>query len=562
MKKTVFIISLLAATTASAQSSLDLFTASSNQLRGTARYISMSGAFGALGGDISTLTQNPAGIGVYRSSEISATMDIDGQRNTLRAPNFATLTNTHVACDNFGYVGAINLGSSSVMPYFQWGATYNRLNSYERSYRGYFPMIGTSWTNYIAEASNGYAQRELFGTGSYDPFYSSGGDWLSILSYNTMLINPNPLTNRDGDYVGLFQGSSTGNAEVDVHEQGYIDEYSINFGGNFSDIIYWGIGFGIRDLNFTRYANYNEQISNAWVPVDEDPVENTGYRPANLKYGNGAAEWGIDTYQHVTGTGFNVKLGLIFKPVNEFRLGLAVHTPTWYKLDFQQSAKVDFRLGNKEADGFYTFDNYPGGPDANNPYASTGDGYYNKDMKTPWRLMASAAGVLGGRFILSADYIYEAYPSMGITNSNDPQRENIAADVKQYYKGSNELRLGAELRVTPKFSIRAGYGLKSSSSKSEAYNNENMVYTSGVSTMYTFEGDRQNVSFGIGYRLGQFYFDAAYIHTMQTSQWSAFTPFPKAAKQVYSLVDNAERGPSAQLQETHNRFALTVGFKF
>ena len=52
-----------------AQSAIDAYRFSQPDLRGTARFMGMGGAFGALGGDLSTLSQNPAGIGVYRSNE-------------------------------------------------------------------------------------------------------------------------------------------------------------------------------------------------------------------------------------------------------------------------------------------------------------------------------------------------------------------------------------------------------------------------------------------------------------------------------------------------------------
>lgn len=534
----------------SAQSAVDYYNLSASQLRGTARYMSMAGAFGALGGDISTLTQNPAGIGVYRSSDITATLDIDPRRTTLDNTGSQPYRNskTNVACNNFGYIGAARTGSE-IMPFFQWGASYNRINSFNRYYRGYFPEINTSWTNQIANASQGYNPAELEGiTGSngYDPFFSSDVDWLSALAYNTFLINGG----QNGIYDGLFQANSFGNAEVEVREQGYIDEYSINFGGNFSDMIYWGIGFGIRDLQFNRVANYNEQISDAYVPVDPNDV--------NIM-GTGAAEWGIDTYQSVSGTGFNLKVGVIFKPINEFRLGLAVHTPTWYNMQFNQSAQVTYGLGRMENDNYYTFDNYPGGPDESNPYAETGDGYWTRKCRTPWRLMASAAGVLGGRFILSADYIYEAYPSMG--DSGFDASQDVANDIKQYYTGSSELRLGAELRVTPKFSIRAGYGLKSSGVKAGARDGQDYIYTSGVSTMYTFEGTRHNITFGLGYRWSSVYVDLAYVHSTSTAQWNAFSPFPHQPEQAYTL-DRPYFGPQADLTDTSNRIALTLGFRF
>lgn len=534
----------------SAQSAVDYYNLSASQLRGTARYMSMAGAFGALGGDISTLTQNPAGIGVYRSSDITATLDIDPRRTTLDNTGSQPYRNskTNVACNNFGYIGAARTGSE-IMPFFQWGASYNRINSFNRYYRGYFPEINTSWTNQIANASQGYNPAELEGiTGSngYDPFFSSDVDWLSALAYNTFLINGG----QNGIYDGLFQANSFGNAEVEVREQGYIDEYSINFGGNFSDMIYWGIGFGIRDLQFNRVANYNEQISDAYVPVDPNDV--------NIM-GTGAAEWGIDTYQSVSGTGFNLKVGVIFKPINEFRLGLAVHTPTWYNMQFNQSAQVTYGLGRMENDNYYTFDNYPGGPDESNPYAETGDGYWTRKCRTPWRLMASAAGVLGGCFILSADYIYEAYPSMG--DSGFDASQDVANDIKQYYTGSSELRLGAELRVTPKFSIRAGYGLKSSGVKAGARDGQDYIYTSGVSTMYTFEGTRHNITFGLGYRWSSVYVDLAYVHSTSTAQWNAFSPFPHQPEQAYTL-DRPYFGPQADLTDTSNRIALTLGFRF
>lgn len=553
MKKTlIFLVFSAAGLTALAQGAVDYHTLSSSQLRGTARYMSMAGAFGALGGDISTLTQNPAGIGVYRSSDISATLSIDPRRTTLDDTGFQAFRNkqTNVACNNFGYVGAARTGLD-IMPYFQWGASYNRINDYRRYYRGYFPVSNTSWTNAIAAASEGYAPDQLLGRRvpkAYNPFFESVDqvDWLSALAYNTLLINGG----QDGNYLGLYKTNSSANAEVEVRESGYIDEYSINFGGNFADMIYWGIGFGIRDLQFTRTANYNEMISDALVPVDPDDPD---------RLGNGAAEWSIDSYQTVSATGFNLKFGLIYKPINELRIGLAVHSPTWYSYRFNQNAQVTYGLGKLEPDNYYTFDNYAGGPDADNPFAKTGNGYWTRSGKSPWRLMASAATVIGGRFILSADYVYEAYPSMG--DSGTDASADIAADIKRYYTGASELRLGAEIRVTPKFSLRAGYGLKTSGVKEAIRNGRDYVYTSGVTTMYTLDGTRHNLTCGLGYRFKSVYADLAYVHSTSKAQWNAFSPFPHTPG-GYDVPSAAQRGPQANLTDTYNQIALTVGFRF
>lgn len=544
------IIALSCSGMAGAQGATDAFRLSQTQLRGTARYLSMGGAFGALGGDLSTLNQNPAGIGVYRSSEIGATLDVDMQRFTMQNTGADPYTHsqTRAACNNFGYVGAVRTGSS-LMPFFQWGVTYNRVNSFERYYRGYFPQIGTSWTNYVANLSEGYSTKSLLGTKDYDPFFDSDVPWISALAFNTMVMNASPYqqgTNQQ--YVGLFKDGSTGDAQVEVREKGYVDEYSINFGGNFANIVYWGLGFGITDLSYTQWSYYDEQVSDALVPNGND---------SGLT--NGAAEWGIENYNTVSGTGFNVKFGLIFKPVNEFRIGLAIHSPTWYHLNFSQNAWIDYGLGQIESDGYYTWDSQVD----QNDFANTQEGYWSRKLKTPWRFMASAAGVIGGRFILSADYVYEAYPDMTVSDGGG-EFTTISDDIHQYYQGSSELRLGAEVRVTPQFSLRAGYGYKATGAKQDARNGLDYVYTSGTQSIYEFAGNRQNFSFGLGYRFGGFYVDAAYVHTTQTNEWDAFSPSPRAnnGDAMYALAQNAAYGPHAQVKDTHNRLVFTLGFKF
>lgn len=546
MKKYILLSTAIsAALGVSAQTAMDAFTASQSQLRGTARYVSMGGAFGALGGDLSTLNQNPAGLGVYRSSEFGATLDIDFLSTSMSNTGSRVLTDkkTRAACNNFGYAGSMNTGSS-VMPYFAWGATYNRVASFDRSYKGDFPELPSSWTNYVASLSGGFSGEQLWGTDTYDPFFDSNVPWISALAYNTFLINP--ARNSNG-YVGLMQPGSYGKASIDVTERGYIDEYSINFGGNFSNMFYWGIAFGITDISYKQNSYYSEFIHDALVPASED----------SNRLVNGQAEWGIENMQQVNGSGFNVKLGLIFKPINEFRLGFAVHTPTWYHLTYNTNAWVDYGLGEIENDGYYTIDSMVGDE---NPYATTGNGYWDMKLKTPWRIMASAAGVIGGRFIISADYVYEAYPSMAFSDDLG-ELTDISGDIKHYYKPSNELRLGAEFRMSPSWSVRAGYNWKSSASKTAVREGMDYLYTNGTQSMAEFKGDRNNISVGLGYRTGGFYIDAAYVHSTQKSDWFAFSSFP-AVGDGYALASGAYTSPRATLTSNHNNLVLSIGFKF
>ncbi len=519
-----------------AQGATDLYQLSQTELRGTARFMSMGGAFGALGGDLSTLNQNPAGIGVYRGSEIGVTLDIDiqGSKFTPNQGQSSTMSQTKVACNNFGYVGTTQL-FNDIMPTFSWGASYSRRVSFDRVYSGYVSSIGTSLSNYAAYMSQDYAPSELLGTtGSdgYDPFNNPDIPWLSALAYNTYLIYE-----VGGQYNGLFKNGSAGDAAVNVRQRGSVDEYSINFGGNFANTVYWGLGFGITDLNFTSDTYYDEQIADARIPN----ADATGVATGN-------AAFGLGNHENVSGTGFNFKFGLIFKPINELRIGFAVHTPTYYSLTYNRNAWVDYNLQspdfNPQAQTGYAYTN-----NDDNPYDYTGYGNWNANLNTPWRLVASIAGVIGGRGIISMDYEYNAYQNMSVGDSWG-KFEDVSADVHSYYKASNTLRIGAEYRLTPQWSLRAGYSIKSSPVQTDAYDNRDYIYTSGTNPSYTFDNTIQYITCGLGWRYKGFYADAAYVHKHRESRWSAFTNF------------NGVTPPEATITDNNNHIVLSVGYKF
>ncbi len=525
-----------------AQTAIDVFSTSQSDLRGTARFMSMGGAFTALGGDISTLNQNPAGIGVFRTNDISATLDINIMSS--KAAGNAATNMTKVNCNNFGYVGAVRLDSET-MPFFNWGASYSRVASFDRHYRGSLGSIGTSYTNLVANntTTDGYYPDELYAGGNYDPYqdYQTMAPWSSILMYNAYCINP--LSDGSNSYSGLYDYDATqATGYFDVEEKGHIDEYAINFGGNILNTLYWGIGFGITDIEFKQFTTYGESLDNANVPYD------TYY----ISGGNGSMA--LDNYKRIFGSGFNFKAGLIFKPVNEFRLGIAVHTPTYYNLTYEGQAAASYNFTSSE----YT----DGTPVRGTAYTD----YDEFDFKTrsPWRLMVGAAGVIGGRAIISADYEYRGYSDMNTSDFNGNSYKYVNEDIKTYYKGANIIRLGAEYRITPQVSARIGYSYESSPVRSEildpSQNQVDYVYTSGpddteTQPSYTFDRSTQYITAGLGYRYKQFYADFAYVHRYRQSDYHAFTDY----------VDNDNyivRAPQAKLTDHNNSLVLTVGFKF
>lgn len=116
-----------------AQTAVDAMSLSQGGLRGTARFMSMGGAFTALGGDMSTLNQNPGGIGIYRSSEIALTGDLEFSSVKSEADGFSNTENkTRFSVNNFGYIGAVRLGNDA-MPFFNWGVSYARTRAEDNS---------------------------------------------------------------------------------------------------------------------------------------------------------------------------------------------------------------------------------------------------------------------------------------------------------------------------------------------------------------------------------------------------------------------------------------------
>ena len=140
MKKIVFALLLCGLPLfLNAQDAFDVLQMSQTELRGSSRFQSMAGAFGALGGDISTLTQNPAGIGVYRNSDIGITLSLDCNSTESGVDK---LNETKFNVNNVGYIGAIRLNSESV-PNLNFGFSYNRLQSFNRHYVGGVANIPT-----------------------------------------------------------------------------------------------------------------------------------------------------------------------------------------------------------------------------------------------------------------------------------------------------------------------------------------------------------------------------------------------------------------------------------
>lgn len=537
-----------------AQSPVDAYQISQNDLKGTARFMSMGGAFGALGGDLSTLSQNPAGIGVYRSNELGVSVDLDIQSATTNYMGLeSNKKNTNFYLNNIGGVAAIRL-NSKILPNFNIGFTYNKGASFNRSYRGGIGSLKTSLSNYIAGIANSYelTDADVKSTNSYDPYNPGPQDryvpWSAILGYDSYLISPEGPEDQP-DWQGQFGNGTQGSGFYNVRESGSLDEYNIAIGGNIANVLYWGMNFDIVSVDYNISSLWGESMRNAYV-----------YNPEVGRVQQMDANWGMTNLYNMNGTGFNYQLGLIVKPIQELRLGIAFHTPTYFNLTENFYAeRVDYDYPFK--DGNY--------------FAETNDGNptYNKiNLQTPWKVIVSAAGVIGSKAIISMDYEWNSTRDMKYTEANDyswgwndwddwgyysynaPTPEQEANNqIKVMYRNTNTIRVGAEYRALPSLSLRAGYSWTSSPVTREAKDQLTNVPTAGTLANFRLDNNTQYITCGLGYRYGGWYIDAAYVWKHMSSTFQPFAADPSNV--AATLMD-------PKVTFCNSQIVLSTGFRF
>ena len=383
------------------QSAVDAYRFSQPDLKGTARFMSMGGAFGALGGDLSTLSQNPAGIGVYRSNELGVTFDLDLQNSTSESMGVKTSDNqTKFLLNNLGGVATLKL-QSNALPNLNIGFTYNKGASFNRRYKGSIPRLNMSLTNYIAGMANnaGLTVADVQTVEGFDPYNPNDGGiaapWLTILGYDALLINPNGDPD-DPDWTGQWGNAATidgvnhpatsGSGYFNVEEKGSVDEYNIAIGGNIANKVFWGMNFDIINFDYRLQSLWSEDLRDAWVEnIATGDIEQT------------TSNWNLQNLYRANGSGFNYQIGVIVKPIQELRIGFAAHTPTWYKLTETFSAEMNANYFGRRF-GTMTNNDVPG--------------YNDVNFRTPWKLIASVAGVIGSNLIVSFDYEWQSYKNM------------------------------------------------------------------------------------------------------------------------------------------------------
>lgn len=525
-----------------AQTVYDAAKIADKDLNGTARFVGMGGAMSALGGDISTIGTNPAGIGIYRSHDVMTSFSLSsfGTDANYMGNNLST-SKMKGSYDNLGFVLSTKIGNKTTLRYVNFGFNYHKSNSFYGNMEMGGDLGNQSQSYYMAQQAAGI---ESWGN---SPYTDVNIGWLSVLGYDGWLItdittdktgtpyldedgnqindvNGNPLYRTPGVYYGLYDN---GNASYRSEQRGGIEQYDFNISFNIKDRVYLGLTLGAYSVDYNKYTTYGESYENG-------------------EY------YSLTSNNQIVGAGFDVKVGAIIRPFeySPLRVGLAVHTPTFYSLDYKTRAYVESSLydpvtGKNEAASVATEN------------IVDGDMIREFRLQTPWLYNVSLGYTIGNSWALGAEYEYQDYSSMEF---RDPQGFSDSFEFENsttaMLKGVHTFRAGLEYKVIPQFAIRAGYNYRSALFNKDAFKD---LPINSIQTDTDFSNTQalNNYTVGIGYRGSMFYADLAYKFT---SCKSDFYPFVNM-NQTDNVLEITS--PEAtKVTDSRSQVLLTLGVRF
>ncbi len=446
--------------TGQAQNSTDAFRFSSYDILGSARFVALGGAFGAVGGDLSTLNYNPAGLGIFQSSEFSFSPTLNySATDAIYNGSKGIDSRTNINHGLFGMVttGRFHNGSkanSSGWKAVNYGFSINRIKNFSNNIFIAGESQSSSLANVWRDNANGYLPEDLH------PF-SEG------LAWETYILDTVP-----GNPTQYYSGAPAGGVSQTYWEEskGYKNEISLAMSANYNDKLIIGISVGIPTLHYERSIEYREYALQSPADYEFDEIVYT----ENLL---------------TEGAGINAKIGFILIVSPSVRFSGAYHTPTYYpELNDEYYSDLESFMG----DGNSYFKESP-----------IGNMVYN--LSTPSRYMLGISSFFYKNGFISLDYEYMDYGNSKLTSSTysfTDENHDIRAD----FQTTHNLRIGGEWKMDH-FALRGGYNIMSSPMNSEV----NDI----ISSAY---------SWGAGYRIGNAYFDFAYSKRNTDSLFYIYNP--------------------------------------
>lgn len=481
IKKISFSLFILFGFNTIAQNHTDALRYSQEFLWGSARFTAMGGAFGSLGANANCASYNPAGTSIYTTNELSTSISFYENENQFNINGLDSYNkNSEVFIPNFNYVSANIFNPSDVGDWnrLNFGIGYNKLDDYNRTITINNPQTQQSYTSLILENSENILFEDL------NPFRE-------LLAFNTYLIDTlgsamnyqspaNGIESRDQAYRSLQSGGK--------------NEFYVNLSTSYQDKLFIGATIGFPSFEYNEITTITENNFNS---VDQSITDIESFDYTSRLF--------------ASGSGINLKLGLIYKIDNSIRYGLSLHTPTYYDINEEYSTEINTVFDNG--------DRY---------HSSSPQGFFDYGLNTPFKLTNSFSFIFNKRALLSVDCEYLNYATSNI-NSDFYSFSQENYNIETLYGSTLNFRLGSEIRIHPQFSLRAGY----------AYYGNPMIYLNE-------DLSREYLTLGWGIKHNQYFLDMAMINAV--SPQSSFIRY--------------NGGDSATVSNSNSQLIISTGLKF
>lgn len=526
----IIALALAIGTTANAQTYIDALRFNKTQYEGTARSQAMGSAFGALGADLTSQSINPAGIAAYRATEIGIGFGVSGNNTTTNYYGFereddkvkgsfnvigvafnlgnimrenATGILNHNLSISYSKTADFNrnalyedlYGSNSMLDYFCSDACYNDIYTQRLALR----TVEDGSTDKPDAAWWLYKEMEDEDGNVHDNVYTSVWDdaWMENGKL-TLNLDARVGVDENGNPIGLIDHSQA------VNETGKKGETSFSYGMNISNKVYLGAALGIASYHYKEHVYHYEKYYGTPFDNAKDQLE-----------------FGTDLNQEDNGVNF--KFGAIAVPISQLRIGLAVHSPTFYTIEERYQTWLN--------------DAY----DDMRWYSPTDPQEYK--YRAPGKFVGSLAGIIGRFGIVSVDYELTnnskgKFKSMSDKYSYD--RDMSTQSVKNNLKTTHTIRVGAEGRIMESMYLRAGYNMQTN------------PYKNGVLER-SYKNDA--ISGGFGYRTSNFFIDLSYTcQRDKTERWV----LPDSDVYCYDELGNH----TASAETKSHKATITLGLRF
>lgn len=460
----------------SAQDITDVLRFSQEELLGTARFQSLSGAFGALGGDLSAINVNPASSAVFNNGQFTMTGAAYNRKND--AIYFGTFRNSNITSWKFNQIGGVFVWKDQENDWKKIALAFNY--DLVRNFDDEFFASGNGTEgidNYFLNFAEGVPFSSLLirdGEFIEDAYLRVGstlgfGPQQAFLGYFGGVIDP--LDENDPDETNYVSTATYSTATQDFFQstRGYNSKFTMNLSGQYQDVLYLGGSLNFNSVWYEKFTRFDE----------------TGYDlGSELQFVN------FDNLLRTTGWAFSFGLGAIARLNDNVRLGASYQSPTWYELQDDLSQRINSNLADSDI-GFIDFNlvNF----------------FERYTVKTPSKFTGSLGLVFGKQGLLSFDYSYQDMSQAELRPPGDPSFSVVNTQIANELGAVSSFRVGGEYRINA-FSLRGGYRFEQS------------PYNDGLTI-----GDLQGYSGGFGFNFGGSRLDFAYSRSEQDVSQQLFT---------------------------------------